>query len=72
MTIRRLAAHPAGVFRTSPLLKGLNVQNQAFREPCRTSTAAPPPRDRIALTIRDRIAEFKVYSVRTEWRHRVL
>jgi|BioPla2DNA2_1021312.scaffolds.fasta_scaffold25608_3 hypothetical protein len=66
MTIHRLATYPAGVFRTSPLRKGLYVQNQAFREPCCTSTAAPPPRDRIALTIRDRIAKFKVYSVRTE------
>jgi len=66
MTIRRLAAHPAGVFRTSPLRKGLNVQNQAFREPCRTPPAAPPPWDQIALITPNRIAKFKVYSVRTE------
>src|SRR5690554_3822447 len=30
----RSVTHPAGVFRTSLLRKGLYVQNPAFREPC--------------------------------------
>jgi hypothetical protein len=72
VTVCKLVAHLPACNWVDPPRDGRYVQSQAFQEICRMPPAGSLPWDRIALTARNRIAKFKVYSVRTERRQRVL